>query len=262
MIRISTPIWAAVVAFSALAGGPALAASHGGGGGGGGHFGGGGGHSFGGHSFGGAPVAGHAFGGVHTAGYGGYAAHGYGAHFAGTVGYHGYAGYGGYGYRGFRPWGGGYWGGYYWPRAYFGLGFNWFLPALPLYYSTYWYSGVPYYYADDAYYTWSPSDGGYVATNPPPLAAGVPAEGPAPAGAPDAAPPPATGPAASDGQPGAAPGGERVFAYPKNNQTEEQQSTDRRECEQWAAGQTGAGNPTDYRRAMVVCFEGRGYSAQ
>jgi hypothetical protein len=55
--------------------------------------------------------------------------------------------------------------------------------------------------------------------------------------------------------------GPRIFAYPKNNQTEEQQATDRHECEQWAAGQTGAGSP-DYRRAMIVCFEGRGYSAQ
>jgi hypothetical protein len=55
--------------------------------------------------------------------------------------------------------------------------------------------------------------------------------------------------------------GPRVFAYPKNNQTEEQQATDRRECEQWAAGQA-SNNPADYHRAVIVCFEGRGYSAQ
>jgi hypothetical protein len=250
MNRISTGLCAVVIALSGLAAGPALAAPHGGGGGGG-HAGG-----FGGHAFGGGHAAGPAVGG--------YAGHGYGGHFAAVGGYHGYAGYAhgygnpqsygyahgygyGYGYRGgFHPWGGGYWGGAYWPRAYFGLGFAWFLPALPLYYSTYWYGGVPYYYADDAYYTWSPGQGGYVATTPPPQAGGEPAAAPPDAGA----------------TAGAGPGADRVFAYPKNNQTDEQQSTDRRECEQWAAGQASASNAADYRRALVVCFEGRGYSAQ
>jgi len=244
-----------VVAIAIVASGPSLAAAHGGGGGG--HFGGFGGHAggFAGHAGGGFSA--HSYGGGHFAGYGGgFAGRGYGAHFAGAAAYHG-AGYGyGYGYHGgFRPWGGGYWGGYYWPRAYFGLGFAWFLPALPLYYSTYWYDGVPYYYADDAYYTWSPSDGGYVATNPPPLAAAPPVEG-APAGAaPEAGPPPGSGA-------GPEPAGPRIFAYPKNNQSDEQQATDRRECEQWAAGQTSGASSPDYRRAMIVCFEGRGYSAQ
>ena len=34
----------------------------------------------------------------------------------------------------------------------------------------------------------------------------------------------------------------RIFMYPKNGQTQEQQSTDRRECQQWAAEQVGAAN--------------------
>ena len=48
--------------------------------------------------------------------------------------------------------------------------------------------------------------------------------------------------------------------YPKNGQSEEQQSIDRRECQQWAAQQAGAGNASDYQRAMAACIEGRGYS--
>ena len=51
--------------------------------------------------------------------------------------------------------------------------------------------------------------------------------------------------------------------YPKNGQSQEQQSIDKRECQQWAAQQAGqsAANGSDYQRAMVACVEGRGYSA-
>jgi hypothetical protein len=51
--------------------------------------------------------------------------------------------------------------------------------------------------------------------------------------------------------------------YPKNGQSAEQQSADKRECQQWAGQQAGQGaaNGSDYRRAMVACVEGRGYSA-
>jgi hypothetical protein len=51
--------------------------------------------------------------------------------------------------------------------------------------------------------------------------------------------------------------------YPKNGQSQEQQSTDKQECQKWAgdqAGQSGE-NSSDYRRALVACVEGRGYSA-
>ena len=36
-----------------------------------------------------------------------------------------------------------------------------FVPVLPPYYSTVWWGGVPYYYADDTYYTWDPDENEY-----------------------------------------------------------------------------------------------------
>jgi hypothetical protein len=163
-----------------------------------------------------------------------------------------------HGYSTGAYWGGGYWRGGYWPRAYYGYGFSWFLPVLPLAYATYWYSGVPYYYANDVYYTWNPDYDGYTATDPPPLTDS------SATGADGSAVPPPAGAGAGDLQAmgGPAPGGQ-IFMYPKNGQSEEQQSTDRRECQQWAASQAGGGaaNSSDYRRAMMACIEGRGYSA-
>ncbi len=138
-------------------------------------------------------------------------------------------------------WGGGYWGGGYWPQVFYGVDFAWFLPTLPGVYSTYWYDGIPYYYANDAYYIWDPGYDGYVATDPPPVAS------------------------AADAQP-ASPndGGAQIFMYPKNGQSAEQQREDRIACERWAADQVGnAGtNSADYRRAMTACAEGRGYSVR
>jgi hypothetical protein len=118
--------------------------------------------------------------------------------------------------------------------------------VLPLAYATYWWGGVPYYYANDVYYTWNPGYDGYVATDPPPVADEQ-----------GGAQPPME-------QPPSEAGSAQVFMYPKNGQSEQQQSTDRRECQQWAASQAGAdgANAPDYRRALVACVEGRGYSAQ
>jgi hypothetical protein len=182
---------------------------------------------------------------------------GYGGGYHGSYGgrpAYGYPG-GGYahGYSTGAYWGGGYWRGGYWPRAYYGLGYSWFLPVLPLAYATYWYSGVPYYYANDVYYTWNPDYEGYTATDPPPASD--------PSGASGSAVPPqqAAGPPPGAGEPPA--NGGQIFMYPINGQSEEQQSTDKRECQQWAAGQAGASNSDDYRRAMMACIEGRGYSA-
>jgi hypothetical protein len=263
---------------SILGAGPVLAQSGHGGGGGGGHMSGGGGHAMGG-SHGGS--VGHAAGGAHFVGgahYGGGGVHyasGVGAHgYAG--GYHGtgYAGHGAYGYPGHyyghgystgAYWRGGYWHGGYWPRAYYGAGFAWFLPILPLAYATYWYGGVPYYYANDVYYTWNPSYSGYTATDPPPVAqtgasddgsggydagaAVAPSDSGAPNPGPSAPPPGATS---------------QMFMYPKNGQSAEQQATDKAECQQWAASQAGqvAQNAPDYQRAMAACVEGRGYTAR
>jgi hypothetical protein len=270
----------AVGALAAILAGatPALAQSHGGGhssGGGGGHAGGGahvggGGHAGGaahapaGGHFAGSPhygAAGHfAGGGVRGYGGAGYA-HGYPAGFHGGA-YGRPGGFYGHGYSTGAYWRGGYWHGGFWPRAYYGLGFSWFLPILPLAYATYWYGGVPYYYANDVYYTYDPSYEGYVATDPPPVgdssAGGEGAAGPPPnAGA---GPGPNAGPAPGDG--GAIAG--QIFMYPKNGQSEEQQAKDKAECQQWAAQQAGqvAQNGSDYQRAMSACVEGRGYSAR
>ncbi|HXR20449.1 MAG TPA: hypothetical protein VN757_11005 [Steroidobacteraceae bacterium] len=173
--------------------------------------------------------------------------------------------------RNYARWGGGYWGGRFWPGAYYGPGFAWFLPLLPLYYSTFWWQGVPYYYYNDIYYTWSPTADGYVATDPPPAAAG---SAPSPndgsyydegaAANADAAP----AMAASAPQPippgafASGNGGDHVYAYPANGQSEDQQSSDRMQCDQWAASQAASAGSPDYRRAVIACFQGRGYSAQ
>ena len=171
--------------------------------------------------------------------------------------YYGHGGggyYYGHGYSTGAYWRGGYWHGGFWPRAYYGLGFSWFLPILPFAYTTYWYGGIPYYYANDVYYTYNPSYEGYVATDPPPVTdSGAGVEGGAPgseAGAPNG------------GADGGAAG--QIFMYPRNGQSAEQQATDKAECQQWAAQQAGqvAQNGSDYMRAMAACVEGRGYSAK
>jgi hypothetical protein len=121
-------------------------------------------------------------------------------------GYGGWRGAGGRGWYG-RPYG--FYGG--WGLG-LGLGYGLYVSTLPFYYSTLWWGGVPYYYADNTYYRWNDSEGYYV-TVPPPEGAADPV--------------PAT-PAVS-----------KLFAYPKNGQTEDQQSRDEYECHTWAAKQTG-----------------------
>jgi hypothetical protein len=125
--------------------------------------------------------------------------------------------------------------------------------VLPAYYSTVWFAGVPYYYADNVYYTQSPDQSGYVVADPPPNA-----DQPAP---PPDAPPPTSTPDMD------------LIIYPKNGQTKDQQAADQYECHSWAKGQTGfdptqpAGNgPGDpnvgrnnYNRAMSACLQARGY---
>jgi hypothetical protein len=276
---------AAVLGSLVLGAGPALAQHSGGGGhaggGGGGHFGGGAHAAVGGHVGGGAHFA----GGAHYAagGYRGYGGAGYeggfhGSAYAGYRGGYGRAGgYYGHGYSTGAYWRGGYWHGGFWPRAYYGVGFSWFLPVLPLAYATYWYGGIPYYYANDVYYTYSPDYDGYVATDPPPAAdpngagAGAAPNAPPPSSdQPDSAPPPDAGQGANPG-PSQAPnynygGGAagQIFMYPKNGQSAQQQATDKAECQQWATQQAGqvAQNGSDYQRAMAACVEGRGYSAR
>ena len=132
-------------------------------------------------------------------------------------------------------------------------------------YATYWWGGVPYYYANNVYYTWNDGSNGYVVTDPPPAdedsgSASAPADGTY-----STAEPGYSGNAA-----GASTGSAEVYAYPKSGQSDEQQATDRYECHKWAVAQSGydptrgqaSGNSVDYRRAMIACLDGRGYSTK
>jgi hypothetical protein len=67
----------------------------------------------------------------------------------------------------------------------------------------------------------------------------------------------------------------RLFVYPNEGQSEEQQAADRYECHRWAVHQTGV-DPSlveeneeitvdeerDYKRALSACLEGRGYTVK
>jgi hypothetical protein len=195
--------------------------------GGGGHAGGGGAH------FG---------GGGHVGAYGGRGG-GYGGYRGGAYGYRG----GAYGYRGGYGWRGG-WGCCGWGWGWGGLGLGLYFATLPLYYQTYWWDGVPYYYADNTYYTYDPNAKQYETVAPP------------------------EGLQTQTGQGGAPAAGGELMVYPKNGQTADQQGRDKFECHKWAVGQTGydpttgtAAAPakqTDYMRAQAACLEGRGYSVQ
>jgi len=187
-------------------------------------------------------AGGHA-GGWHGGGYGGWHG-GYGGWRGGWGGWRG-----GYGWRG--GWGG-YWGPWGWGWG--GLGLGLYFATLPYYYSTYWWGGVPYYYADNTYYRWDPGVGQYETVAPPAEVQGqVGAQGSA--GAP--------GPTAPSD----------LIAYPKNGQSQEQLGKDKFECHRWAVGQTGfdpteprggaaPGNRSNYLRAQAACLEGRGYSVK
>jgi hypothetical protein len=126
-------------------------------------------------------------------------------------------------------------------------------------YSTYYWGGVPYYYADDALYSWDGDTGEYVTVAPP-------------SGSPDVAPPDST--EATGNVPAAATIVD-LFAYPKAGQSEEQQARDRDDCRKWAGAQNGSDSsqtPSDsaavgsahagYLRAEAACLEGRNYSVK
>ncbi|HET7757330.1 MAG TPA: DUF6515 family protein [Steroidobacteraceae bacterium] len=130
-----------------------------------------------------------------------------------------------------------------------------FVPVLPPFYTTVWFGGVPYYYANDTYYVWSSAQSGYEVVDPPGDAQMASTEAPQP-------PPPQ---------------GDDLYIYPRSGQSAEQQATDKYECHKWASSQTGF-DPTqagggvapeqlgarrsDYQRAMRACLQGRGYSAR
>ncbi len=72
-----------------------------------------------------------------------------------------------------RPGGNYYYSGGVWYRPYGGryvviaAPVGVFVPVLPAYYTTLWVAGVPYYYANDTYYTWSADQNGYQVVDPP-----------------------------------------------------------------------------------------------
>jgi hypothetical protein len=124
------------------------------------------------------------------------------------------------------------------------------ISVLPPYYSTVWFGGNPYYYADNVYYTWQPDQNGYAVVDPP-------------ANAEEPSTPPDSPQAGVDDP----------IVYPKNGQTKDQQAADQFECHNWAKNQTGfdptqagggvSGDPdrsrSSYNRAMSACLQGRGY---
>lgn len=157
--------------------------------------------------------------------------------------YHGGWGWGWGWHGGWGPWGWG-WG---------GLGLGLYFATLPYAYSTYYWGGVPYYYANYTYYRWDPNAGQYVTVAPP---SGIATQ-------------------AATQAPGAnSPAG--LIVYPKNGQSEDQTNKDKFECHQWAVGQTGfdptqpnggsapgaAAKRSDYFRAQSACLEGRGYTVK
>ena len=138
-----------------------------------------------------------------------------------------------------------------WRLGVWGAPIGLLVPALPPYFTTVWWNGVPYYYANDTYYLWDDSQGEYAVVAPPD---GIEGSGSTPA-----------------------PFNDEPFAYPKQGQSPEQQSKDDYECHRWAVTQSGF-DPTvagggvasdqavskrnDYFRAKVSCLEGRGYSVK
>jgi hypothetical protein len=198
-------------------------------------------------------VGGYSYNYGHAYGYGHGSGYSYGGHVAA------------YGYR--PNWGGGYWHGGYWPRAYYGWSYPLYLGFLPAVYATYWWGGLPYYYVNNVYYTYSAPDNGYVAVDPPPVAGDYTDDVNAAAAA----------NGATDNTPadvaGAVPD-TSIIAYPRNGQSDQQQATDKFECHGWAKAQSGF-DPTSqssagvgpsartaYGRAMAACLDARGYTVR
>jgi hypothetical protein len=119
-----------------------------------------------------------------------------------------------------------------------------------------WFGGIPYYYADNVYYTWQPDQNGYAVADPP----NDPND-------PNTASEPSAPPAPPDNTQ------QDLIIYPKNGQSKDQQAADQFECHTWAKGQTGfdptqpgGGQPggssmsrSNYDRAMSACLQARGY---
>ena len=164
----------------------------------------------------------------------------------------------GFGWNG-ALWVGGDWGGMYWPPVNYDRHYPWYLGSIPTGAVMLSFSGVPYYYINRVYYTWSPYYQGYVVTDPPPVANN------------------GAGPQAST-QTYTAGGGSGVLSLrvtPQKGQSRQQTANDQYACHKWAVAQSGF-NPmrpaqdanasahvrAGYQRAMIACLHARGYSVQ
>lgn len=126
-----------------------------------------------------------------------------------------------------------------------------FVPWLPPHFTTIWWYGIPYYYANDTYYIWDADRDRYQVVAPP-------AE-------------------VDQTATTQAPPSDRLFVYPQKGQSAEQRSKDEFECHRWSVTksgfdptQPGGGVPAaqlvqkrnDYFRADAACLEGRGYTVR
>lgn len=121
-----------------------------------------------------------------------------------------------------------------------------FVEVLPIGFIEFSLGGVIYYYVNDTYYIWDDYRQHYVVVEKPDGAERAIAE-------------------ATSG---------RLFVYPNEGQSEEQQAKDRYECHRWAVHETDV-DPTledeedtsprdrdEYKRALTACLEGRGYTVK
>ena len=120
------------------------------------------------------------------------------------------------------------------------------ISVLPIGFIEFYIGGITYYYVNETYYIWDDARLAYVVVQKPDGADSAITE-------------------ATQG---------RLFAYPKQGQSEEQQARDRYECHRWAVRESRV-DPTmddegdiskrdrdNYRRALAACLEGRGYAVK
>jgi len=138
------------------------------------------------------------------------------------------------------------------------------VPVLPFVYTTLWFGGQPYYYANEVYYTRVST--GYQVVEAPPINEVTIQEAPPPAVVVSSIPSPPPAPVVKQ-----APPTDGLFVYPKNGQTPTQTAFDRIECVKWAIGQTGfdpsqgVNDPNlraSFQRAASACLDARGYSVK
>ena len=137
-------------------------------------------------------------------------------------------------------------------RGWFVPGHGYFFASLPPYCALVYWQGTGFYYADDIYYEWNGTAGGYQEVEPPAgLVQQVDRQN------------------AADTDP---------FVFPVEGQTNAQLEADRADCDRWAAAQAGfdpgtarprekaadgfAARRDDYARADRLCLEARHYAVE